>query len=100
MSKELRISASLPLPAAFSERAALMAKISPSVAAFEEALGVPVHVHDVTVKGPRAAAVVPEVREPPLDGPPPELASSDIPVFGFSVYSAPDHPAIETKRRR
>lgn len=102
MSKEMRISATIPLPEAFVERAALMAKISPAVAALEDALGVPVTVSDVTSRGPRAAKSPAAVTEPnnSLSGGTADLIPSEDPNNGPPVDSAPDHPAIETKRRR
>lgn len=53
MAKELRISASIPLPVDFGERTDLMVKLNPAVKALSEALGVAVTVSDVSVKGPR-----------------------------------------------
>ena len=50
MTKELRISASVPLPDDFGERVALMNKINPVVQQLGEALGVSVDVKDVTIK--------------------------------------------------
>lgn len=50
MAKELRISASIPLPDDFSQRTELMVRLNPAVKALSEALGTPVTVSDVSVK--------------------------------------------------
>ncbi len=61
MTKELRISASIPLPVDFGERTELMVRLNPAVKALSDALGVPVLVSDVSVKGPRVIKPVAEV---------------------------------------
>jgi len=50
MTKELRISASVPLPDDFGDRVALMNAINPVVKQLSDALGVAVEVKDVTTK--------------------------------------------------
>lgn len=77
MAKELRISASIPLPVDFGERTELIEELKAAVKALSEALGVPVLVTDVAVKGPRVAKPVAEVVAIVPDPEPPAEAEID-----------------------